>query len=68
MVGNRQKEKWVTLKYENDTLQIVVKQTYLGIEMTSSDRYTYAREILNEKAMKVILVINISFSNTDTAV
>ena len=35
--------------------------------MTSSGRYTYAREILSKKAIKVLSIINRSFSNTDTA-
>ena len=29
------------------------QQTYLGIEMTSSGRYTYAREILCKNAAKI---------------
>ena len=33
--------------------------------MTSSGRYTYAREILSKKAIKVLSIINRSFSNTD---
>ena len=33
--------------------------------MTSSGRYTYAREIFNKKAIKVLSIINRSFSNTD---
>ena len=35
--------------------------------MTSSCRYTYAREILSKKAIKVLSIINRSFSNTDAA-
>ena len=42
--GNGQNKNKVNCKYENKTLQIVEKQSYLGIEMTSSCRYTYARE------------------------
>ena len=42
----------MNFKYNNETLQIVEKQTYLGIEMTSSGRYTYAREILSKKPLK----------------
>ena len=38
----------------HETLPIVDKQTYLGIEMTSSGRYTYARDILSKKAYKVL--------------
>ena len=32
--------------------------------MTSSCRYTYAREILSKKAIKVLSIIKRSFSNT----
>ena len=32
---------------------IHLQQTYLGIEMTSSGRYTYAREILCKNAAKI---------------
>ena len=42
-------------------------ESYLGIEMTSSCRYTYARQILSKKAPKVLSIINRSFSNTDAA-
>ena len=35
--------------------------------MTSLCRYTYAREILSKKAIKVLSIINRSFSNTDAA-
>lgn len=65
--GNGQNKNKVNFKYENETLQIVEKQSYLGIEMTSSCRYTYAREILSKKAIKVLSIINRSFSNTDAA-
>ena len=65
--GNGQNKNKVYFKYENETLQIVEKQSYLGIEMTSSYRYTYAREILSKKAITVLSIINRSFSNTDTA-
>ena len=56
-----------SLKYENETLQNVEEQTYLGIEMTSSGRYTCTREILSKKAIKVLSIVNRSFSNTETA-
>jgi len=32
-------------QYGSEKLAVVDKQTYLGIEMTSSGRYTYARDI-----------------------
>ena len=51
----------------DDTLHVVEKQTYLGLEITSSGRFTYARKILSKKAIKVLLIINQSFSNSDTA-
>ena len=35
--------------------------------MTPACRYTYAREILSKKAIKVLSLINRSFSNTDAA-
>ena len=35
--------------------------------MTSSGRYTYAREILSKKAAKVLSIIKRSFSNIDSA-
>ena len=53
-------------KYGNEPLHIVDRQTYLGIEMTSSGRYTYARDILSKKAYKVLSTIKRSFSNSDT--
>ena len=34
--------------------------------MTSYGRYTYPREILSKKAIKVFSIINRSFSDTDT--
>ena len=65
--GNGQNKNKINFKYDNETLQIVEKQTYLGIEMTSSGRYSHAREILSKKAIKVLSIINRSFSKTDTA-
>ena len=65
--GNGQNKNNINFKYNNETLQIVDKQTYLGIEMTSSGRYTYAREILSKKATKVLSIIKRSFSNLDSA-
>ena len=65
--GNGQNKNNIDFKYNNETLQIVEKQTYLGIEMTSSGRYTYAREILSKKATKVLSIIKRSFSNIDSA-
>lgn len=35
--------------------------------MTSSGRYTYAREILSKKATKVLSIIKRSFCNIDSA-
>ena len=55
--GKGQNKDKVDFKYENETLKIAEKQTYLGIERTSSGRYTYAREILSKKATKVISTI-----------
>jgi len=55
--GNGEKKNNINFKYSNETLQIVDKQTYLDIEMTSFGRYTYAREILSKKATKVLSII-----------
>ena len=63
--GNGQNKNKVNFKYENETLQIDEKQSYLGIEMTSSCRNTYAKEIPSKNAIKVLSIINRSFSNTD---
>ena len=65
--GNGQNKSNIDFKYNNATLQIVDKQTYLGIEMTSSGRYTYVRGILSKKATKVLSIIKRSFSNIDSA-
>ena len=62
--GNGQSKNKVNFEYGNETLQIVEKQSYLGIEMSSSFRYTYVREILSKKAIKVLSITNRSFSNT----
>jgi len=62
---NGQNKNRVRFKYDTETLQIVEKQTYLGIEMTSCGRYTYVREILSKKAVKVLSITNRSFSNKD---
>ena len=56
------------LKYANEIIEIVKKQTYLGIEMTSSARYTYAREILSKKATKIVFTIKRFLSNIPSAV
>ena len=61
----RQNKNKETFKYGNELLHIVDKQTYLGIEMNSSGRYTYAREILSKKAYKVLSTIKKSLSNSD---
>jgi len=53
------------IQYGSQTLPIVDKQTYLGIEMTSG-RYTYARDFLNKKAYKVLTTVKRVFSNSDT--
>ena len=63
--GNAQNKNKENFKYGNELLHIVDKQTYLGIEMTSSGRYTYAREILSKKAYKVLSTIKKSLSNSD---
>ena len=55
------------LKYENEILNVVDRQTYLVLEMTSSGRYTYAREILSKKAYKVLAKIKRLLSDSDTS-
>ena len=55
--GNGQNKNKENFKYGNEFLHIVDKLTYLGIGMTSSGRYTYAREILGKKVYKVLSTI-----------
>lgn len=60
--GNGQTKNNENFQYGSETLPIVDKQTYLGIEMTSSGRYTYhhaARDILSKKAYKVLATVNL---------
>ena len=64
--ANGQHKNKENFKYGNEPLHIVDRQTYLGIEITSSGRYTYARDILSKKAYKVLSTIKRSFSNSDT--
>ena len=64
--GNGETNNNENFKYGSETLPIVDKQTYLGIEMTSSGRYTYARDILSKKAYKVLATVKRLFSNSDT--
>ena len=64
--GNGQTKNNENFQYGSETLPIVDKQTYLGIEMTSSGRYTYARDILSKKAYKVLATVKRLFSNSDT--
>ena len=65
--GNGQNKNNINFKNNNETLQIVDKQAYLGIEMTLSGRYTYSREILNKTATKFLSIIKRSFYNLDSA-
>ena len=64
--GNGQTKNNENFQNGSETLPIVDKQTYLGIEMTSSGRYTYARDILSKKAYKVLATVKQVFSNSDT--
>jgi len=64
--GNDQTRNNESFQYGSETLPIVDKQTYLGIEMTSSGRYTYSREILSKKAYKVLATVKRVFSNSVT--
>ena len=52
----------------NTQIEIVNKQTYLGIEMTSSGRCAYARQILSKKATKIVFTIKRLLSNIDYSV
>ena len=63
--GNSQNKNKENFKCGNELLNIVDRQTYLGIAMTSSGRYNYAREILSKKAYKVLTTIKKSLSNSD---
>ena len=53
------------ISHGSETLPIVDKQTYLGIEITSSGRYTYARDILSKKAYKVFATAKRLFSSSE---
>ena len=63
--GNGQNNK-IYFKHQNETLQIVDKQTCLGIEMTSSGRYTYPRQILCKEVIKVLSTIKRLLSYIDS--
>ena len=63
--GNGQNKNKTNFKYANDIIEIVKKETYLGIEMTPSGRYAYAREILSKKATKFVFTIKQLLSNID---
>ena len=65
--GNGQNKNKANFKYANESIEIVDKQTYLGIEMTSSGRYAYAREILSKKATKIVFTIKRLLSNIDSS-
>lgn len=56
--GNGKNNNQSTFKYQTETLNVVDKQTYLGLELTSSGRYAYARDVLS--------TIKKSFGKTDT--
>ena len=65
--GNGQNKNKTDFKYANEIIEIANKQTYLGIEMTSSGCYAYAREIiLSKKATKTVFTIKRLLSNIDT--
>ena len=55
--GNGQTKNNENFQHGSETLPIADKQTYLGIEMTSSGRYTYAKDILSKKAYKVLAIV-----------
>ena len=54
---------------KQERIEIVNKQTYLGIEMTSSGRYAYVREILSKKATKIVftIIIKLLLSDIDSS-
>ena len=64
--GNGQSKYKGNFKYENKILNNVDRQTYLGLEMTSSGHYTYPREILSKKAYEVQTAIKSFLSYSDT--
>ena len=69
--ANGENKNKTNFKYANESIDIVNKQTYLGIEMTSSGCYAYARGIFSKKATKIVFTIkrllsNINFSAVET--
>ena len=64
--GNGQNKNKTDFKPANEIIEIANKQTYLGIEMTSSGCYAYAREILSKKATKTVFTIKRLLSNIDS--
>lgn len=48
---------------DNEPMEIVDKQTYLGLALTPSGKFTYARSILSKKAKKTIAYIRVMLSN-----
>ena len=62
-----QQEIWLVVHSRSNLIGVtyihlsLTHSTYLGVEMTSSGRYTYAREILSKKAAKVLLIIKDPF-------
>ena len=59
-------DKTKTKHISNTQMKLIVnKQTYLGMEMTSSGRYIYSRELLSKKATKIVFTIKRFLSNID---
>ena len=61
--SNGQNKNKTDFKYANEIIEIANKQMYVGIEMTSSGCYAYAREILSKKATKTAFTIKRLLSN-----
>ena len=54
-----------TFKCNDQHINIVDKQTYLGLDLTPSGRFTYARGTLVKKGTKVLATIRRMLSNCD---
>lgn len=67
MIFNKQGRKSQTQDHsfhlDKEPLEFVQQHTYLGLVMSSSGRFTFAREILSQKALKVLSMIRRMLSN-----
>lgn len=67
MIFNKQGrvDREPVFKFNNHLIDIVDKQTYLGLTLTTSGRFTYAREALVKKGLKILATIRRMLSNCD---